>query len=291
MPLARNAGWNALIATLVLSVMVHGLCLLALSLQRGREPEKLRVVARVDVVDKLQLPKQMQVERPRIQVPDVPLPDKVVQRQGHKGTRPGVGGDPAPAPKSLKMELPKSTTPQAARRDSPMLSDRSIDGDPDRGNAFGDPNGVHGGTGTGGNGPGGTGGSGDGGVAPPRPATPEDIVRQGVIDCAGCHDVTPVPERPDGTRGGQPLNVEQLSNTTGWNIGPARSNSSTPIEVEFEYQLAADGKVERLRILKTSSDPDIAEGLKYFAMMHQFTPPGVACTKIAKYKFYPPPGL
>lgn len=292
MLMARNAGWNVLIATLVLSVMVHCLVLLAVSLQRHREEARLRVVARVDVIDQLQLPQAPAVpQRPRIKVPEVPLPDRIVQREGHQGTRPGVGGDPAPAPKSLKMELPKNSVPQAARHDSPMLTDRSIDGDPDRGNAFGDPDGVHGATGEGGNGPGGTGGSGDGGraPAPPPPSTPEDIVRQGAIDCKGCHAVGYTPEGQHNK--GRPLNVEMLANTTGWNIGPGRTNSSQPIEVEFEYQLTAEGKVEKLRILKTSSNRDIAEALKYFAMMHEFTPPGFPVTLVANYVFYPPPGM
>lgn len=274
---ASRPGWNILTATLVLSLMLHGLFLLGMSLQRREQGQKMRIITRVDVVDEVQLPRTAAVkQRPRVKVPPPPLPDKVVQRAGHKGTRPGVGGDPAPAPKALKMDLPRSRAPEF-NRDSAVLRDRSVDGDPERGNPFGDPNGVHGGTGEGGNGPGGTGGGGDGGFGAPPPESAEQILRQGTVECKGCH--TPL------TR---PLNVELLANSTGWNIGMPGPPDVTPIEVQFEFQLDAQGKILKLRILKTSPDPQIQEALKYFAAMHEFTPPGEPTYAVCNYKFYPP---
>lgn len=297
--MARYPGWNILVATLVLSALAHALFLLAVSLAPGPSSPKLRVVTLVDVIDRLELPseKSPAVSRPRFQAP---LPDRFVTRPGHAGTRPGQGGDPAPAPRSLQMELPRSA-PQAARPNEPTLSSRSTSGGVDRGSAFGDPDGVLGGRGeggTGGMGPGGTGGSGDGGRAAPEPPlpdppdTPLEILQAGTIDCKGCHDAPgtrPPPNRPGVRRGGQPVNVEQLAHTSGWNIGSPPPAGVEPIEVQFEYQLSYEGRVEKLRILKTSSDPAIAAALEHFAMMHEFTPPGYPATLIANYLFYPPP--
>ena len=230
--------------------------------------------------------------RPRTAIPKVaPLPQRQVPRPGHKGTRPGTGGDPAPAPKALRMHLPQSSSNRTVNPNSRVLQGSSTEGDPDRGHAFGDPNGVHGGTGTGGNGPGGTGGEGggdgDGGFQITAATTPEDILRAGVIQCNGCHAQGNL--GPAATR---PINVETMSDSTGWNIGQAPKGRYA-IPVEFEYQLDADGKVLNIRILKTAQNPVLQEALKYFAEIHQWTPPNprAPCYAVAIYNFYPPDGL
>lgn len=275
--------WNALIATLILSLMVHALTLLAVSLRRAPESPRMRVVAKVDVIDKLQAPPPpKEIERPKFVPP--PPPDKVVKNTGHQGTRPGVGGDPAPAPKSLKMELPKNQVPQAANRNSAVLTDRSVDGDPDRGNAFGDPNGVHGGTGTGGTGPGGTGGDGDGGTAPPPPPQgPEALLRSGHIQCTGCHF-----EPVDAAMSSQPANIEALEHDTTWSIrGGGTPPPGRKVDVTFEFQVAPDGKIEKVTVLENTGSNEEKEALVYFARMHQFTPPNRPIRIHAHYSFYP----
>ena len=274
---------NLLIAALILSVMVHGLAFLWMSLARTEAEKPLRVVARVDVVDKLQLPTRPVLKQiPRLKVPPPPL-QRPVQRAGYQGTRPGVGGDPAPAPKSLRMELPRNARRQPLNPNSSVLSDRSIEGDPDRGNAFGDPNGVHGATGAGGNGPGGTGGGGDGGFA--ASTDPLAVLRAGAIKCNGCHISSSVGPEINV----RPLNIEMMSQDTGWNIGSGPQDGCS-IEVQFEHHLDAKGRVLGVRILKTASDPVLQEAMKYFAAIHEFTPPipAVETYVVSTYLFYPP---
>jgi len=279
---------NVIKATLILSVMLHGLILLALSGTSQEKPEKVRVIAKVDVVSDIKLPdKPKAATLPRLKVPPPPPPKIPVLRPGHKGTRPGVGGDPAPAPKSLRMNLPKNRRPAAVNPNSSVLRGKSIDGDPDRGTAFGDPDGIHGGTGTGGNGPGGTGGDGDGGQAMVSAnASTEDILRAGIIDCNGCHvnRVNLAGAVPDETR---PLNLEVMSQNTGWQINqhPSRPGG---IEAEYEYELDPSGKILNVRVLKAPYDPQIREVLDYFASMAQWTAPGVHCYAIMPIKFHPP---
>ncbi len=280
---SRPSNLSILKATLVLSLLLHGLGVLAFSLVPEEEPQKLRVVARVDVVDKLRLPAQPAVRMLPRPKPPPPLPDRLVRQAGWVGTRPGEGGDPAPAPKALRMNLPRSQRSQT-NPDSNVLRGQSVEGDPDRGNAFGDPNGVHGGTGEGGNGPGGTGGSGQGGYAAAN-ATPEDIMRAGLVECNGCHvepgkDGQP-PIRP------RPLSLEMMAQSTGWRINQFASREGG-VEAEFEYELDADGRVLKLRILKTSNDPVLREALSYFASLAEWTAPGKHCYAVAPIRFHPP---
>jgi hypothetical protein len=276
---------NVIKATLILSIMLHGLVLLALSGSSQESTEKVRIIAKVDVVDDIQLPEKPKAAAlPRIKVP--PPPKIPVQRPGHKGTRPGVGGDPAPAAKSLRMDLPKAQRPPAVNPRSSVLRGKSIGGDPERGTAFGDPDGVHGGTGTGGTGPGGTGGDGDGGQSVAADASPEEILRAGIIDCNGCHvnRASMAGDPPQPTR---PLNLEMMSLNTGWQINqhPTRQGG---LEAEYEYELDPSGKVLNIRVLKAPYNPQIREVLQYFASMAQWTPPGVHCYAIMPIKFHPP---
>ncbi len=286
--LTSRPSWGLLKATLFLSLLVHGLLLMWFSLIRPETTQTIRVVSKVNVVDNLSLPNQQELKpRPRLKVPEIPLPDRQVERAGHKGTRPGVGGDPAPAPKSLRMQLPRNSRPELVNPDSNVMSGRSIDGDPNRGNAFGDPQGVHGGTGTGGNGPGGTGGDGDGGWSASGGGSPEALLRAGVIHCNGCH-ASNEQGVPATTR---PINVEMMSQSTGWNIyGGGDESSGCGVDVEFEHKISAEGKVLQIRILKTSQDPAVREAIEYFAEIHEFTPPVPRATTyaISHYRFYPP---
>lgn len=275
MPLAPRS--RILLATMILSLLIHGIVLLAMSLRRAPEVPKLRTVAQVDVVRGSEVPVHRQ--KPK-KIPPRPLTRPVV-KAGHEGTRPGVGGDPAPAPLSLKLDLPQ-TAPRA-RDPKGLRLDRSVAGDPRRGNPFGDPKGVPGGVGSGGSGPGGTGGGGDGGFAmeptPPAPAPDAPVrLQNGTIFCTGCHNTRT-----------QPLNIERLALDRGWDVrgGEPPPGAGPGVVAEFEYLLDPDGHVDKVVILQNSTDPEEAEALTAFAAMHEFTPPGMGVKVRVRYRWFP----
>jgi hypothetical protein len=87
--------------------------------------------------------------------------------------------------------------------------------------------------------------------------------------------------RDPGMQGPRPRNIEQLAPWLGGD------RVGTPIRVAFHFYVDADGKIQRMGVLKTASDPQQAEALAEFAAAHEFDPTGEATDFIVEYDFYP----
>lgn len=175
MLIVKKIQWDAIHGALVLALLGHVLALFAwMVFSSGPEDKpKLRVVARVDVIDRLEKPPPPpEAKKPAFKPPPVPVPKTAVPAPAspRPSVRPG-GGSPPPgrsgAPARLEPELPKSTVPGGPGYPVGRGSGRGSK----HGTGSGSGNGQ--GTGTGmGTGDGSGDGSGGGEPPPPPPPPP-----------------------------------------------------------------------------------------------------------------------
>lgn len=176
MLIVRRMQWDIIHGALVVALLLHVLALFAWVVFASA-PEKerpMRVIARVDVVDKLaEVPKPAQTRKPAFKPPPVPRP---ATTPGPTNKPPGKigkrGGSPPPgragAPVRQEPELPKVSRPLSGP--GYPVGHGTGQGSK-RGTGSGTGNGQGTGTGDGtGDGDGGDGeGGGGGGAAPPAP--------------------------------------------------------------------------------------------------------------------------
>ena len=292
--------WPVLKATLVLSILAHGVAWLGMSLSRPPEQPMIRVVSPIQVVDQLNMPVKKKAPARRLArpVPSLaPMPAATHDSDG--------GGNPAPAARSLRpgasrdsmrLEMPKLPTSQGQNPNSGVLRDLSQEGG-DSGNPFqlGEWNGT-GGTGTGGRGQGGAGGGSGGGTRGGFPGvakTAEQLLQLGCIRCGECHAYDEAGNEIARADQPRPENLYRLSNM-GWDVGGGGwavdpKYGTDYLHALYEFEVEPDGRVSKVRILRSSEDPKEKEAITIFAAMHKWTPPGRKMLIRTDYRIYRPP--